>query len=430
MILIYCSKINARIAYTVRFIFTDILKVQCILTTNKEEFTEYTGPKINYSFEDFDAITLLPNTLMSQKGLSAIDVEVSWVGNIPVLFHECADVSLPFDPFAATFYMISRYEEYISAEKDQHGRFMGTSSLAYKHNFLEIPVVDHWALMLRAVIEKHYPAYRFTEKKYKYIPTLDVDIAYAYLGRNFFRTCGAALKSIVDIRENFRRIHAILGTITDPYDTYDLIKAMHAEHNLSPIWFFQTGNFGKYDKNINPQHPLMQNLIKNIYHNYTVGIHPSYQSDSESVKVKSELNTLEAITGRKVTKSRQHFLRVALPKTYQTLDKCGINEDYSMGYADLPGFRAGTCTPFRFYDLSIEKETQLYIVPLCVMDGTLNQYLGLDAAHAVLKVKELAQQVKNVGGTMVTLWHNQSFCETHEWKGWQAVYPEILAAIM
>jgi hypothetical protein len=174
----------------------------------------------------------------------------------------------------------------------------------------------------------------------------------------------------------------------------------------------------------------MQKLIKNIYHSYTVGIHPSYQSDSEPVKVKSELNTLEAITGRKITRSRQHFLRITLPKTYQTLEKCGINEDYSMGYANLPGFRAGTCTPFRFYDLSIEKETQLYIVPLCVMDGTLNQYLGMDAANALKKIKELAQQVKNVEGTMVTLWHNQSFSETHEWKGWQAVYPEILAAII
>jgi hypothetical protein len=173
----------------------------------------------------------------------------------------------------------------------------------------------------------------------------------------------------------------------------------------------------------------MRKLIKGVNNRYNVGIHPSYQSDSDFHIVKNELNKLESITGKPITKSRLHFLRIAMPRTYQILENCGISEDYSMGFAELPGFRAGTCTPFRFYDLSVEKETNLYIVPFGVMDGTLNQYMGLNAASAVEKVKELAQQVRNVEGTMVTIWHNQSFSETREWKGWRSVYPRILAGL-
>lgn len=430
MILIYVSHINPRIAYIAKFIFSEVLNTPYEITVNKDDFLQYEGPRINYSFEAFDAITILPNRFMNHKGLSDVDPGVSWVNDIPVLFHECADVSMPFDPFAASFYLVTRYEEYINTERDMHGRFTAASSLAHKHGFLELPVIDVWAKMIKDVIQLHYPKYRFGEKKFTYIPTIDVDIAFAYKGRSVFRNVGAVLKSGLNLKQQLRRMKTWIGMANDPYNTFDQIHGYHSTWNLSPVFFIQAGKYGKFDKNLPPHHPLMQELINRVSNVAEIGIHPSYQSHLDKQRVMSEKDALAQIVGRDITKSRQHFLRFALPDTFRILEKCGIQEDYSMGYADGVGFRAGTCTPFLFYDLSAERETGLKIFPFCIMDGTLNQYMGLKPDEAVLKVADVARKVKAVNGTMVTIWHNQSFSGLDGWANWETVYLRALQAIL
>jgi hypothetical protein len=364
---------------------------------NKEDFTQYQGPKINYSFEELDAITILPNRFIKQKEFSSFEPEVSWVNNIPVLFHECADVALPFDPFSAAFYLITRYEEYGASHSDMHGRFMATSSLAYRHKFLDVPIIDLWAQMILDVLRLHYPQHSFPEKKFTYIPTIDVDIAYAYKGRSLLRNIGAVLKSGLNMKEQSVRLRTWMGNLPDSYHTFDRIDNWHGKWKLSPVFFFQVGAYGKFDKNLPPHHPLMKNLIQEVSRASAIGIHPSYASYLNKEIVEKEITTLTALTGRSVTKSRQHFLRLKLPDTYQLLEQCGIRDDYSMGYADHIGFRAGTCTPFRFYDLSTETETNLRIIPFCVMDGTLNQYMHLNPGEAILKTCEIALKISGRG---------------------------------
>jgi hypothetical protein len=430
MILIYTSYINARITYITRFIFGDVLKTSCELTTHLDEFCQYDGPKINYSFEELDAITILPNSFLKKTGIFDIEVGVNWINEVPVLFHECADVPLPFDPFAAAFYLITRYEEYTITDRDMHGRFMAASSLAYRNHFLEMPVIDIWAHMIRDVIQKHYPSYLFPEKEFTFIPTIDVDVAYAYKGRSLLRNMGAVVKSGLNIQDQLRRIQTWLGSVQDPYNTFETIDSSHKRWNLSPIFFVQVGKHGKFDKNLAPHHPLMKNLVSKLANEARIGVHPSCQSHLNKEMVKEEQETLAAITGGDITKSRQHFLRMALPDTYNVLEQCGIQEDYSMGYADWVGFRAGTCTPFKFYNLLDERETNLVIVPFGVMDGTLKRYMGLDPHTAITKIKDIVQSIRAVNGTMVTIWHNHSFSGIDEWSAWKTFYNEALESIV
>ncbi|HEX2937019.1 MAG TPA: polysaccharide deacetylase family protein [Bacteroidales bacterium] len=426
MILIYVSHITPRIAYVTNFIFCDVLRTTCELTTDKDAFLAYEGPSLNYSFEMFDAVTILPNRFMRQTEITDVDPGVSWINVIPVLFHECADVSLPFDPFAATFYLLSRYEEYTNHERDTHGRFAASSSLAYKHGFIEIPVVDIWAYMIRDVLQKRYPSYSFPARDFTFRPTIDIDIAYAYKGRSLLRNAGAVLKTGFRWGKHVQRIKTWMGSSPDPYDTFDLIERWHDEWKLRPVMFFQVGEYGKFDKNLPPHHPLMQKLIHKAAQYADIGLHPSYPSFLNSEIVKAEKKRLEEVSTGEITKSRQHYLRFSIPDTYRILEQCGISEDYSMGYADAVGFRAGTCTPFMFYDLSQEKETNLKIFPFCIMDGTLNQYLALDPQKALSKIMEMSERIKQVNGTMITIWHNQSFSGSDEWAGWQSVYPRML----
>ena len=124
-------------------------------------------------------------------------------------------------------------------------------------------------------------------------------------------------------------------------------------------------------------------------------------------------------------RSRQHFLKLETPKTYQNLIKAGIKEDYTMGYATEIGFRASIASPYFWYDLENEKATNLLITPFQVMDVTLKNYLKLSPEKALEEIQTLIQNTKAVNGTFSTLWHNSSF-DDKEWKGWREMYLEMI----
>ena len=427
MILIYTTHITRRITYISKFLFTSILGVPVNLTSNRDEFGQYEGPKINYSEENFDTITIQPHTLLFENDIRMFTPVVAWFKEVPVLFPSAGSSAMPFDPFAAAFFMVTRYEEYWPQPTDRHGRVLTEKSVAFQHGFLEIPVVDHWALAFQQLIEKHYPAYLFPKREYNFTPTIDIDIAYAYLYRSIWRIAGATAKSIVkgNMTDIDHRIQVLLRHKTDPYDTFPLLFALHRQYDLDPIFFFQVGKYGRYDKNISPSHPAMQKLIRQIQAEHKIGIHPSYQSNSNTDQLRDEITTLENIIAKPVSRSRQHFLILQFPSTYQNLISCGITEDYTMGYSSHTGFRAGTCTPFYFYDLSTEKETALVVYPFQVMDGTLNQYLKLSPLEAIERINRLNTEVRKVNGTFISLWHNESLSEMREWSGWREVYSAL-----
>lgn len=432
MILIYTPEQSPRISFITKFLFSEILNVPCLITSSLDNFSGFDGPKINYSRKITKCISIRPQLLLFETGTRHEVPEVSIVQNMEVLFPISDKSSLPFDPFAAAFYMITRYEEYLLQPLDMHDRVLVTESIAYKNGFLNKAVVDQWALWLREIIKKHYPGFHFPERIYHFIPTVDVDIAYAYRHRSWFRTIGAESKAIFtgDWLDSTRRFQTLIFSKPDPYDTFELFQSWFAKFDLHPRYFFLVGKYGKYDKNISSGNPFMQELIIRINNEYEVGIHPSYRSNNSKDDLQSEIARLSNILDRKVTISRQHFLKLGFPETYQQLIENGITEDYSMGYASLPGFRAGTCTPFLFYDLSTETETSLRIFPFQVMDGTLNQYMKLSPVEALDECKKLIEEVKKVNGTFISLWHNESLSEIREWKGWRDVYYKLLEAAL
>ena len=146
-------------------------------------------------------------------------------------------------------------------------------------------------------------------------------------------------------------------------------------------------------------------------------------------KAKNEKKLLESILNSQVYRSRQHFLRIDLPETYQYLIDLGITEDYTMGFAKHYGFRAGTCTPFYFYDLDFEIQTPLKIFPFAVMDGTLKDYLSLTTKKSFETIEKLVEEVKKVDGTFITIFHNESLSGTGRWINWDKKFEEFLAGI-
>jgi len=430
MILIYSEEITPRLDYITDLIFKQILRIDITFTNISADFLKSDMPKINYSNEKIgDEIYIKPHGILAQSTLCKVDVNPVKFNNENYFFESSPDSVFPFDPFAASFYLVTRYEEYFETRFDKFGRYPATSSTLFKNNLLKKPVVNIWAIGLADEISRKFPGFVFPNRKFEFLSTVDIDNAWAYLNKGFWRTSGALAKSVLmgNFAEFKMRLKVLFGKEKDPYDTYEYLDSVFKGNEEKVKFFFLLGDYGKFDKNVSYEKPEFQKLIQDISQKYDIGIHPSFAGFVHGChgKVIKESGRLKKITGKEIQKSRQHFLNLKLPKTYQNLIKAGILEDYTMGFADQTGFRAGICTPFYFYDLENEIKTNLLIVPFQVMDGTLLHYVKLSPGQAFKEIQTLMNEVKNVGGKFVSIWHNETVNDLGEWKGYREVFEEM-----
>lgn len=430
MILIYTDKITNRIKFIFNLYFGELLKVEFKITTNREEFKSFEGAKFSYSRQPVsDELFFQACNLLFERGIANIDLIFGEYEGLPVFFTVFQKESaLPFDPFAAGFYLVSRYEEYLPYRKDEYGRFSASESMAYQKNFLHKPVVNIWALTVGNLLRKRFSGFNFPGTTYTFIPTIDIDAAWAYRQKGFMRTLGGLAASFVnlDFNEIIERIKVLSGTNKDPFDTYDFQLEMQKKYNLHPIYFILFADYGLNDKNIPVQNRAFQTLIKSLSDYSEVGIHPSYNSNNSVKKLEEEISRLSKVLNREITSSRQHFLKLQLPSTYRNLINLDITDDYTMGFAAQPGFRAGICSTFNFYDLDADTETNLKIHPFTLMDGTLRDYMNISAEDAITYIVPLITEVKAVNGTFISLWHNESLSNAKRWAGWHGVYESML----
>jgi len=431
MILVYTEKLNPRIEYIFRLIFTVILKNEVSFTTRSIDFLKSDLPKMNYSYEKFgDELFIKPHRLLYCRALIQPDIQPVWYEGKKYFFESSPDSVYPFDPFAAAFYLVTRYEEYLRFEGDRYGRFQPEDSILTRYGMMKKPVVDIWARMLGSKLKERFPRLEFPEPYFRFLPTIDIDNAWAYTHKGFLRSMGAFSKALSrgDFSEAGKRVRVLLGKEKDPYDTYDFLDETFRGNEDKVIYFFQVGGYSRYDRNISWKNGSFQKLIRNNSSRYSTGVHPSYASSKKKGKNKlaSEINRLLRITGLPTEKSRQHYLRLRFPRTYRRLEELGIKEDYTMGYAAATGFRAGTCTPYYFYDLKRETPTNLKIIPFQVMDGTLKYYMKLKPEEAWNEIENLMTEVKMTGGVFVPVWHNETLAETAEWTGYREVFSKMI----
>lgn len=431
MITIFCEEITPRVSYTFEFVFTSVLGVDFTLTADREAFASSSGVRFAYGNEAMEgALQFRAAGLLGEEGVLQQSVDVGECRGYPALFKVGRESALEYDLFSAIFFLVTRYEEYLPHQTDKHGRYLAGQSTASQHGFLERPIVDVWAQLIGEVLMKEFPGLKFTERKFRYINTIDIDNAYAYVGKGAVRNVGGIVKSAMqrDSDAISERLGVLSGKTKDPYDTYAYMKAMAEECETEVKSFVLLGDYGAYDKNLPHSSTEQITMVKKMNEFSDVGIHPSYGSGERAESVQKEIRRLEEILDRPICSSRQHFLKMSFPETYRTLIANGIEEDYSMGYSEVLGFRAGTCTPFKFYDLQANESTNLTVYPFAVMDRTLNDHLKLSPEEAIDRVSDLFAEVEAVHGTLVSVWHNESLSNKREWLGWVPVYEHLQRA--
>ena len=429
MILVYTHQISPRLQYAFKMVFKQFLNCEVHFTSQVEEFIVNDGAKISYTKNPLGSeLFFRSHEILFEKGIVDQEIKVkSWKGH-KIFFEQSENSALPFDVFAASFYLLSRYEEYLPHFKDRFLRFPAKESLAYQQGFLKIPIIEYWLKELVNKIQSKFPSFNPPTREFKYVNTIDVDNAYCYLEKGIVRSFGASVRSILnlDFDDVTKRVRVLLGKEKDPYDTFDYLLDLQKKYQFESIYFFLLADYGYNDKNITVTSKKFQSLVKSIGDYVKVGIHPSWASNTHSSILSKEIKRLEVMVNREVFRSRQHFLKLDLPTTYRRLIDLGIREDYTMGYASQVGFRAGTSLPFYFYDLDMEIQTQLLVHPFAVMDGTLNEYMGLQVDDAQYLVKELIDRVKEVSGTFISLWHNETVIDNRHWDEWKQVYEYTL----
>lgn len=431
-ILIYTPVIQPRISYTFELVFKNLLLWDnVVFTTSFNVFVKYKGAKVNYSTKYVATVPwFLPSGLLVERGLTSQKLLVAKHNGLAYAFgHDSAQADLPFDLFAFVFYLLSRYEEYLPFESDVHGRFPASQSIAFREGFLDLPLVDLWALELKKIMLTYYPTIKLPEHQYKFRPSYDIDYAYAFRYKSSWRQIGAFLRSIAkaDGEDLKLRWNTFLGRRVDPFYTFDYMLELDEKFGLDPIYFLHIGDNGPYDKNIQYQSKGYTEMLKMLLAaNVPIGIHPSYESNKDVQKVKEEIKRLYTYTQKPIEKSRQHYLMLKQPKTYQNLIKLGIKEDYSMGYASQNGFRASIARSFKWYDLENEQATDLTIHPFQLMDVTFKSYKKIAKNEVLNAAKTIINNTKKVKGQLVSIWHNSSFSEQWDWKGWRGVYEQLL----
>lgn len=403
-LIIYTEKITPRIKYIFDFIFREFSGINFTLISNQEEFIQKNSAKINFSNHFFDQeINFLVDDILLEN-----DIRTS------INYHTLS-------PIGRCFYWLSRYEEYIAKpdQWDQHNRFLG-SDLDYSQ-----PIVDFICIEIQHQIKEKFPDIKYKERSFKQINTYDVDFAWKYLHHSIKIKYGSLFKKLLkgDLKNFKTQISVLNGKQDDPYEMYNYIENLAENKNIETIFFWLLGDYSEFDKNHSWKNKNQASLIQKLAKWANIGIHPSYLSNFDAQLQELEINRLEKILQKPITKSRQHFIKLNFPSTYQQLLTNGIQEDFTMGFAHQIGFRAGTCTPFKWFDLSTNQQSLLTVYPFVAMDVTMKNYLKLTPEEAILQLKQLKKAIKTVNGTFITLFHQSNLND--EWKNWRMVYESI-----
>ena len=430
--IVYANKITPRLRYVTDFIGKEVIGKPFQLTSDKEFYKEYAGHKINYSNSTISNEELIINnySLLFEDSIKEQTISCFEVKAFKAFFKTAGDY--PFDIFAAAFYLLSRYEEYLPHQKDLYDRYAYENSLACKEGFLHLPLINIWLEDFKKVLKNKYPTFNIQPSTFNFQPTYDIDEAYAFREKNVFKTIGGLARSIMNGEWSMvkGRINVLSGKENDPYDSYYWMDMLHDRYNLKPLYFFHAGiKKGKYDKNIPPSAPAMQQLIKQHAEKYTIGIHPSWKSGDDESLLEKEIGLLESAIGKKITASRQHYIRFTLPTTFRRLINVGITDDYSMGYGSINGFRASVASSFYWYDLENEKQTNILLHPFCYMDANSFFEQKYRPQRAFEEMMHYYNAARTFNGTLITIWHNNFFGTHPAFGGWKEVYTEFVEAM-
>jgi len=426
MLLIYTHKITNRFTYTVKHLFVQLMGVEIGFTTRVEDFIKHQGPKITYTKQPLqNEFFIRSNDLLFEQGINDIQVKVQEWNGIPCFFKTDERSNIPYDIFSASFYLLSRYEEYLPHVKDELGRFPPETSLAYENGFLDVPVVDLWANMLLKALNERFPNISVKPRKYQFTSIINVTTSHCFAFRGLGRSLAGFFYDISRFKLSRlgKRIVVWFNPKKDPYDNFSELMEIHKKFKVRTMFFFQFADYSTHDKNISIHKNRFRYLIKSVADYSIVSLSASMAAGDDIETLKTEKKRLSNLINRPVKYSRMRYNKVFVPHTYRDLVEAEFTDDYSLGYTHHLGFRAGTSVPFPFYDINLEVQQPIKIHPFAICDYALRKCKKPDEIYA--KLDAMYEKTKRVKGGLVMVFSNELLGEKHK-MNWLELYQSLI----
>lgn len=348
-----------------------------------------------------------------------------------------------FDLLGLVYWCLSRSEEVGRTDLDSHQRFPAENSHAYKHGYLERPIVDEWLHILGQVIQRTWPNVELKQHKFSVKVSHDID-APSQFGfvdlRRFIRRCGASLFMDKNITNVLAALWVRLRTnekllSVDAYNSFDWIMDLSEEYGLISAFYFICGQTDeRKDADYTLDYPAIRNLMREITRRgHEIGLHPSYNTFDNAECIINEANNLRRVCHEECIAldnigGRMHYLRWKHPYTMQAWNDANLSYDSTMTYADYAGFRCGACFEYPAINPLNQETLNLRIRPLIAMECTVmdKAYMGLGVNdEAKQKFLHLANICCQVGGCFTMLWHNSEFSNKNKKKLYQEILKDL-----
>jgi len=352
---------------------------------------------------------------------------------------------LGYDIPGLTYWMLARCEEVNPPAEllDNHGRFPATSSHAVRHRYLERPIVDEWLGVLRQLVHRLWPQLPLQHHEFRTVVSHDVDVPSTYAfgrKRSLVRSMAARLFKHRDpagallvprIRLATRRqLH-----FADPFNTFEWLMDQSDAAGIRSAFYFICGRTNpRFDAQYEPEHPAIRSLMRRIHERgHVIGLHPSYNTCQSPEAIVAEAVRLQRITAEEGIEQsqwggRMHYLRWQWPITAYGWEQAGFQYDSTLGYADRPGFRCGTCHEYQMFAPIAQSPLNLRQRPLIMMECSVldELYLGLrhEPPTALSLIHELKQRCQSVNGQFTMLWHNNHLSSEEDRELYQRVVME------
>ncbi len=425
MLLIYTQKVTPRIVYIFKHLCTHILGIPINFTSKIEEFIAHDGPKLSYGKQALGNEFFIQNVdLLLEQGFSEIEIKVQPWDDTIGFFALAESSDLPFDIFAASFYLLSRYEEYLPHVKDEFGRFPASESIAFQENFLHKPIVDIWAYKFQEILMERFPQLEHKKRAYHNSTIITSENTFIFKNKGFLRSFVGLLSDLVqfNIGKVLDRLQVWIRIKSDPNDTFEDLISIIREDKIETLFMFQLSDFSRHDRNISHNRIPHRAVIKSVADYSKVGLLMGYYAMEDIRILRKEKLRLEDIVHSSVEHAMNHQYNLRLPDQYNNLIELEIHNDYSMGYPDKLGFRAGTSTSYLFYDINMEVTTPLKVHPYAfnsnVVAKMTRNKLKEDLRRIILETKE-------VQGTLRSVFSNHDFSQYADSNSYYSVLNQI-----
>lgn len=318
-------------------------------------------------------------------------------------------IDCPLDLLAPILLLLSRVEEVLVTERDVHGRFSASMSIAFRDGFLNRPVVDEYGLALEQALVYLLPNWQLVERRLRVKLSHDVDNV--GLPFNFRSAIGHTIRRRNPLATARDLFGWAVGLKPTCLELVLQVVRFSLERGLDSAVYWKASPLGPYDRGYDLRHPKVRQVISWLHeHGVETGVHPGYETFLAPDRLLREVQMLREVLGEQPLGGRQHYLRWC-PETWLHWETCGLAYDSTVGYADHIGFRAGTCVPYRPWLLFLNREANLIEIPLLVMDETLAYYMGLTIQQSLEALLECVARCRIVGGVFTLLWHNTSLID-------------------